>query len=138
MGSASKAARAYLLAYNGALALSWCVATQPCECAACDALGGGAQLLQRGLGRRRPGGQPLTSLFGFCRAYVLYLTVLTVLTKGWTVTFEETQHVLAFAQVRAEGSESSGAPWAGLHQPRCPQQRRVGALQLAGTPHGGV
>ena len=36
---------------------------------------------------------------------MLYLTVLTVLTKGWTVTFEETQHVLAFAQVRLEEAE---------------------------------
>lgn len=60
-----------------------------------------------GLRRRLVRTQPLTPCFlaWFPRAYVLYLTVLTVLTKGWTVTFEETQHVLAFAQVRLEEAE---------------------------------
>lgn len=49
------------------------------------------------------------------RAYVLYLTVTTVMTKGWTVTFEETEHVLAFAQVSR------------VHSP----QRQLGAVSAS-------
>jgi len=45
-----------------------------------------------------------------CRAYVLQLTVATVLTKSWKVTFEETQHVLAFAQVSDLLPKSVGRP----------------------------
>ena len=45
MGSASKA---YLLAYNGALALSWCVVSQPCIRVAGGAVGRGAPRRQLG------------------------------------------------------------------------------------------